>query len=74
MLAVAWWEEDEKEPLYPVSNLTCVNQVCRWYAKRFRIETLFLDQKSRGFHLPNHLSDPMRLSRLMIVSARLTSG
>ena len=70
VLAVAWWEEDEKEPIYLVSNLTYVNEVCRWYAKRFRIETLFSDQKSRGFHLhKSHLSDPMRLSRLMIAAA-----
>jgi hypothetical protein len=33
VLAVAWWEEDEKEPLYLVSNLTYVNEVCRWYAE-----------------------------------------
>jgi hypothetical protein len=44
--AVAWWEEDEKEPIYLVSNLSYVNEVCRWYAKRFHIETLFSDQKS----------------------------
>jgi hypothetical protein len=65
VLAVAWWEEDEQEPVYLVSNLTYVNAVCRWYAKRFHIETLFSDQKSRGFHL----SDPLRLSRLMIAAA-----
>ena len=70
VLAVAWWEEDEKEPVYLVSNLTYVNEVCRWYAKRFHIETLFSDQKSRGFHLhKSHLSDPVRLSRLMIAAA-----
>jgi hypothetical protein len=70
VLAVAWWEEDEKEPIYLVSNLTYVNEVCRWYAKRFRIKTLFSDQKSRGFHLhKSHLSDPGRLSRLMIAAA-----
>jgi hypothetical protein len=70
VLAVAWWEEDEKEPIYLVSNLPYVNEVCRWYAKRFRIETFFSDQKSRGFHLhKSHLSEPKRLSRLMIAAA-----
>jgi hypothetical protein len=35
--------------------------------KRFQIETLFSDQKSRGFWLGHsHLSDPMRLQRLLI--------
>lgn len=70
VLAVAWWEEDEQEPIYLVSNFTYVNEVCRWYAKRFRIETFFSDQKSRGFHLhKSHVSDPKRLSRLMIAAA-----
>ena len=35
--------------------------------KRFRIETFFSDQKSRGFHLhKSHISDPDRLARLMM--------
>jgi len=33
------------------------------------IETFFSDQKSRGFHLhKSHLSDPMRLSRLLMAA------
>jgi hypothetical protein len=39
------------------------------YSKRFRIETFFSDQKSRGFHLhQSHLADPQRLSRLLIAA------
>ena len=39
------------------------------YLKRFRIETFFSDQKSRGFHLhKSHISDPERLSRLLIAA------
>ena len=39
------------------------------YAKRFRIETFFSDQKSRGFHLhTSHLSDQERLSRLLMAA------
>ena len=39
------------------------------YAKRFRIEPFFSDQKSRGFHLhTSHLSEPMRLTRLLIAA------
>jgi hypothetical protein len=42
---------------------------CRLYAKRFRIETFFSDQKSRGFHVhKSHLCDPERLSRLLIAA------
>src|SRR6266446_7990316 len=36
---------------------------------RFRIETFFSDQKSRGFNIhKSHLTDPQRLSRLLIAS------
>src|SRR3712207_7292680 len=47
------------------------------YRKRAHIETFFSDQKSRGFHLhKSHLSDPQRLSRLLIdrKSTRLNSS
>ena len=41
----------------------------RWYEKRFRIETFFSDQKSRGFHIhKSHMSDVQRLSRLLIAA------
>jgi hypothetical protein len=51
------------------SNLTTAEEACRWYQKRFRIETFFSDQKSRGFHIhQSHISDPQRLSRLLIAA------
>ena len=66
---VAWWEKGYREPLYLVSNLPVAEEACYWYRKRFRIETFFSDQKSRGFHLhKSRLSDPKRLQRLMIAS------
>jgi len=66
VLAVAWWRIDQKEPIYLVSNFDLKEEVCYWYQKRFKIETFFSDQKSRGFHLhKSHLSDPSRLARLM---------
>jgi len=41
----------------------------RYDQKRFRIETFFSDQKSRGFHMhKSHISDPQRLSRLLIAA------
>ena len=46
-----------------------LEEVCNWYKKRFRIETFFSDQKSKGFHLhKSHLSDPKRLAKLMIAA------
>lgn len=69
ILAVAWWRKDHQEPIYLVSNMDLVEEVCSWYKKRFRIETFFSDQKSRGFHLhKSHLADPGRLAKLMIAA------
>lgn len=69
VLVIALWQLDCKEPIYLVSNMDCVDEACYWYSKRFRIETFFSDQKSRGFHLhKSHLADPDRLSRLLIAA------
>lgn len=69
VLVVAWWAADYKEPLYLVSNFELGQEACFWYRKRFRIETFFSDQKSRGFQLhKSHLADPDRLSRLLIAT------
>ena len=58
------WAKGYHEPLYLVSNMTTAEAACRWYEKRFRIETFFSDQKSRGFHIhKSHIADPQRLSR-----------
>jgi hypothetical protein len=63
------WAKGDHEPLYLVSNLATAEEACRWYEKRFRIETFFSDQKSRGFHLhKSHISDVQRLSRLLIAA------
>jgi hypothetical protein len=67
VLAVAAWPQESDEVVYLVSNMELPQEACYWYRKRFRIETFFSDQKSRGFHLhQSHLSDPERLARLMI--------
>ena len=67
--AVAWWGDDQKEPLFLVTNFLSVSKACDSYAMRFTIETFFSDQKSRGFNIDkSHLSCPQRLSRLMYAS------
>ena len=69
VMAIAWWNEEYEEPIYLVSNLSIDEDPCDWYRMRFSIETLFSDQKSRGFHLhKSHLSDPERLAQLMIAA------
>jgi hypothetical protein len=49
--------------------MEAAEEACRYYQKRFRIETFFSDQKSRGVHIhKSHISDPQRLSRLLIAA------
>jgi hypothetical protein len=65
--AIGVWEKDYKEPLYLVTSMELAAEAVQWYRQRFRIETFFSDQKSRGFHLnKSHLTCPERLSRLLI--------
>ena len=69
VLAIAVWDKEYKEPIYLITNMDLLEEAYHWYRKRFRIETFFSDQKSRGFHLhKSHISDPTRLSRLMIAA------
>src|SRR2546423_10570362 len=69
VLVLCCWAKGYQEPLYWVSNLVTAEEACRLYQKRFRIETFFADQKSRGFHIhQSHISDPQRLSRLLIAA------
>jgi hypothetical protein len=69
IMLICGWAKGYKEPIYLVTNMAAAEDACRLYSKRFRIETFFSDQKSRGFHLhKSHLSDPQRLSRLLIAA------
>lgn len=63
------WEDGYASPIYLVTNMESADDAIRYYSKRFRIETFFSDQKSRGFGIgKSHISDPSRLSRLMIAA------
>lgn len=67
--AVAWWGDDQNEPIFLVTNFLSVSKACSYYSMRFTIETFFSDQKSRGFSIDkSHLSCPQRLTRLMYAS------
>ena len=57
------------DPIFLVTNFELPDEAVYWYKKRFQIETFFSDEKSRGFYLhKSHLSDPQRLSTLMIAA------
>jgi hypothetical protein len=69
VMVLSCWAKGYQDPLYLVSNMDKAEEACRYYQKRFCIETFFSDQKSRGFHLhKSHISDPQRLSRLLIAA------
>jgi hypothetical protein len=73
VLLCCCWAKGCVEPLYVVSNMTSAEEALDYYTKRFRIETFFSDQKSRGFHIhTSHITDPQRLSRLLIASLPYT--
>jgi hypothetical protein len=66
---IGWWSSRYDGPLYLVTNLPSGYQACKYYRRRFQIETFFSDQKSRGFHLhKSHLSDPVRLGHLLLAA------
>ena len=69
VLALTWWKNDCREPIHLVTSMGSAEGGCAYYRRRFGIETFFSDQESPGFHLhKTHLSDPKRLSRLMIAT------
>ena len=66
---LALWDAHEQAPLYLVTSLSDLDEAVRLYKKRAHIETFFSDQKSRGFYIhKSHLSEPARLSRLLIAT------
>lgn len=66
---LAIWQQQFKEPIYLVTNMSDLDEAVQMYKKRPHIETFFSDQKSRGFHIhKSHLSDPARVGRLLIAS------
>jgi hypothetical protein len=67
VMVLCCWAKGHVEPLYLVSNMSSAEDAIRYYRKRFRIETFFSDQKSRGFHIhKSRLRDPDRLSHLLM--------
>jgi len=66
---VAWWGAEYDQPIYLVSNIDRKYLICAYYRQRFKIETFFSDQKSRGFNLhKSHLADPQRVARLLLAA------
>jgi hypothetical protein len=68
------WAKGDQEPLHLITNISSAEEACRLSTKRFRIETFFSDQKSRGFHLhTSHLAAPTRRARLLMAACLASS-
>ncbi len=64
------WEQDEEEPLCLISTLAVAQAPHRIYQMRFWIETLFGQQKSRGFALNRtRMTTPEHIDRLLLALA-----
>ena len=68
--ALAVWDAAYEQPIYLVTTHTDLELAVALYRRRAQIETYFSDQKSRGFRINrSHISNPMRLARLLIATA-----
>ena len=66
---VYWHDRKYKNPLYLLTNLEHAPQVERLYRKRYFIETLFADLKSRGFNMEwTKIGKPLTIFNLLIVA------
>jgi hypothetical protein len=70
LTAIAVWDGGYSTPIYLVTSHADPAHAVALYRRRAQIETFFSDQKSRGFRINrSHLSDPVRVSRLLIACA-----
>ena len=68
--AVLWHEKRFERPIPLLTNMEVGWVACLYYKKRFSIETMFSDIKSRGFNLHKaQMSNPKRVEKLMIAVA-----
>ena len=67
---LVWHQRTFEYPIYLVSSLESAIEAQKAYRKRFSIETIFGDLKSRGFNLQKvRIKDPDMLSNLLIIVA-----
>jgi len=70
VLLLGIWETNQDTPIYLVTSLSDANGAAEWYRLRFRIESMFANHKSRGFHIhKSHLTKPERLARLLLATS-----
>ncbi|WP_053404156.1 transposase [Persicobacter sp. CCB-QB2] len=65
--ALIWHSPKHKSPIYLVSNMDCALDITTYYKRRFSIETIFGDIKSRGFHIhKTRIAKADRLTNMLI--------
>ena len=70
VLLLGIWDADQQVPIYLVTSLSDPEVAAEWYRLRFRIERMFAQHKSRGFHLhKSHLRHPERVARLLLATS-----
>lgn len=68
--ALLWKDKGFKDPIPLLTNMDLGAMACRYYRYRFKIETMFKQMKSAGFHLhKSMLANPQRICNLMLVLA-----
>jgi hypothetical protein len=70
VLLLGLWDADQEAPIYLITSLADAELAADWYRLRFRIECMFADHKSRGFHIhKSHLRQPERVARLLVATS-----
>lgn len=70
VLLLGIWDTNQDAPIYLVTSLSEPAAAAEWYRLRFRIERLFANHKSRGFHIhKSQLRHPERLARLLLATS-----
>lgn len=68
--AVYWHEKRFEKPIFLLTNMELGKMACRYYKKRFKIETMFKQLKSKGFQLhKTQLECRAKISNLILVVA-----
>lgn len=67
---LAWHQKGQQGPIYLLSNMEWAKDIMDYYKKRWGIETLFADLKSRGFNIhKTRIKSPEMLHNLLILVA-----
>lgn len=65
---LVWHSKQHAEPIYLLSNLDWAKDIMDYYTRRFSVETIFGDIKSRGFNIHKvRIDRPERLTVLLLI-------